>query len=58
MWRCLIGVGQVENTGTHSKNFPSAEERRAGATGAPRQGPDSPCLLVPAASQATDQTAI
>jgi len=46
----------MENTGAHGKNIPSAKEGRACSPGALRQGPNCPCLLVPAASQPTVQT--
>lgn len=48
----------MENSGAHSKNISSAKEGRARATGALGQSPHCPCLLVPTASQATDETAI
>lgn len=48
----------MENPGAHSKNIPSAKEGRAGATRALGQGPHRSRLLVPTASQATDETAI
>lgn len=51
-----INAGQMEDTGTHSKNLPAAKEGRAGASGAAGQSPNVPCLLVPRTSQATAQT--
>lgn len=42
--------GQMENTGAHSANIPSAKERWACASGTPWQGPPCACLLVPTTS--------
>lgn len=47
----------MENASAHSENLASAEERRAGAPGAVGPCPNCSRLLVPAASEAADETA-
>lgn len=46
----------MEDISAYCKNISTAKKRRAGATGAARQGPDRPRLLVAATSEATDET--
>lgn len=52
----LFDAGQVEDLGAHSQDLPTAEEGRTGPTGALGPGARSPCLLVPASSQAPAET--